>query len=376
MRVLLIGGTGIISSDVCNYAKRQGYDVYILNRGKRKDKMEEHVHWIVGDIKKETANELKKKLKIFTFDVVVDFLSYDVMMLEKLISIAKCQQYIFVSTAAVYNEQVEGHYYKETDAKGNKGWEYCAKKFECEKKVSELAAMMNIKYTIVRPYVTYNETRFPYQISPILYYTIVERIKKGLPIPIYRKGLRTTVTDSRDFAVGMTGLFLNPKAYNEDFHITTDSTVEWRYIAILLSEKYHREIQFLEITEEALKREKNTVIDIPEILKDKAKSMVFDNSKIKEAVPEFQAELTIGDSIDRIYKYYMERKNMNADYLWMGCLDRLLWKCHKVNQDISVYDFSHKFDKLKYFIGRNSFFCFVYLGLRKVKQIKGMMFRA
>lgn len=365
MKVLLIGGTGVISTEVCKTAIEEKHEVYILNRGRRKDSIDKKANLIIADIRKNTENEIKRKINGIKFDVVVDFLSYHVDQLIKTLNCIDCNQYIFISSASIYDEHDDNVPYKESDAKGNKGWSYCADKYNCELTLEKIAEKKGIKYTIIRPYVTYNKTRFPYQIAPVEYYTIVDRLIRERPIAICENEY-TTVTDAQDFACGVVGLFGNSAAYNEDFHITTDKVTTWKHIAELLAEKYGVQCKFVTIPKEVLNKVSNTVIDISEIVLDKARNMRFDNSKIKGAVPNFNADKSIDDSIEGIYKYFQSKQNTKINYLWAGCFDRML---KQYSKDFSGnYKFQSFKDRCRYNIGYSTFLCRMYLLLRSIKQ--------
>ncbi len=369
MNILIIGGTGVISSDVCKKAINNGDNVYMLNRAKRKDKMSLKSHLIIGDIKKESVEEITNKLCGYTFDVVVDFLSYNVKQLKKTVECTPCKQYIFVSSATVYEKQGDSHIYCENDPKGNRGWDYCSHKYDCELELEKLAREKRFHFTIVRPYVTYNETRFPYQISPVEYYTIVDRIKRGRPIPICGNK-QTTVTDAGDFAIGMVGLFMNPKAFDQAFHITTDKTTTWRHIAESLANCYGKKCTFVDIPEKDLENISNTIIDISEILLDKGRVMKFNNDKIKNAVPNFSAEIEIDQSIQNIFNYFETGKNLKINYLWAGCMDRLMKKYMK--NSAGQYNFNNMKERVMYLVGYSNCLCSIYLFVRRVKcKFKG-----
>lgn len=366
MKVLLIGGTGVISTEVCKRAIDLQYEVHIANRGKRKKNINQQAQLIIADVKKNSTKKLKEKLGSDNYDVVVDFLSYDVKQLKKMLTVVNCEQYIFVSSATVYNEHNDGKPYRETDSKGNHGWGYCSKKFSCEQELVKIASQQKIKYTIVRPYVTYNNHRFPYQFSPIEYYTIVDRIIRKRPIAIIENDY-TTITDSRDFAIGMVGLFGNPAAFNEDFHITSDNITSWKHVVYLLAEQYRVQPNIVKIKKEVLQDFSNSIIDTSEIIYDKMRNMHFDNSKIKKAVPYFNAQRTIEDSITGIYEYFNSKDKKIINYIWAGCLDRLLKTyIDDYSGDYQFYSFK---DRLKYKIGFNPILCRGYLGLKQIKAI-------
>ncbi|MCB7091780.1 NAD-dependent epimerase/dehydratase family protein [Enterocloster bolteae] len=364
MKVLLIGGTGVISTDVCKAAIEKEYDTYIVNRGNRKNSINEKATLIVADVKNESERYIKEKVGNTKYDVVVDFLSYNTNQLSKMLNCVKCNQYIFISTATIYDNHNNGKPYTEIDSKGNKGWKYCADKYECELLLKKIAAEKCINYTIIRPYVTFNMTRFPYQIAPVEYYTIVDRIFREKPIAICPNEY-TTVTDSRDLAKGIVGLFGNKDAFNEDFHITSDKTTTWKHIAELLANKSGVKCHFVEVSRDSIEKMTNTVIDIPEIILDKSRNMKFDNSKIKRAVTGYNAELSIDDSIGEIYDYF-KSTNHRINYLWAGCLDRILYQ-YGVNCD-GNYKFENTKDKLKYKIGYSALLCWLYMTIKRIRQ--------
>ena len=362
-KILLIGGSGIISSEVCSLAIEQGYDVTILNRGRRKNKINAAAKLVIADVKRETVEALRTKLCEQIFDVVVDFVSYDLVVLKKILSIVKCHQYIFTSTATVYKNKELGEAYKETDDKENDLWKYCINKRSCEKYLEEeCEKKFGCYYTIVRPYVTYNETRFPYQVAPLEYYTILYRIMNELPVVVCNENTICTVTTSKEYAIGLVGLFNNPKAYNEDFHITSDNATTWKHIVEITANKLGRELKLIDIPKEYLAKYKNSEIAVDEIIGDKGRNMTFDNSKIKNVVPEFLAESDFDSNVDDILSYFNNNQNNKINYLWSGSLDRLIYKYTNGNKEKCGFKYSpmSKKDKMMYMIGRYTILYVIY----------------
>lgn len=365
MKVLVIGGTGIISSDVCKECLSQGIDLTIVNRGKRENNIDAKL--VVADVRNEKLSVLQSKIGNRNFDVIIDFLSYNKNQLKKTASIAKCTQYVFISTATIYEEN-QTHIYSEKDLKGNYGWDYCKNKYEGEIAIKEIAKKQGFKYTIVRPYVTYSEKRFPYQICPGEYYSIIYRIKNQLPIPICGLDSKTTVTSSKDFARGLVGLLGNEKAFNEDFHITSDNEIKWKEIAEILAEKFGVRCHFVDFTKEFLKNNDNRIIDIPEIIYDKSRDMKFNNSKIKLVLPEFSANTMFEESVENIFEYFTNGKTQKINYLWSGCLDRLIQNFSGVSIKKEAYSFSSKQEELMYSIGRSELLSNIYDNLKRMKH--------
>ena len=93
MKILMIGGSGIISSEICNLAICNGDSVTIFNRGKRKETINPSANLIIGDIRNEAVEAIKDKLE-YSYDVVIDFISYTPSQLKKTLDITadRCKQ--------------------------------------------------------------------------------------------------------------------------------------------------------------------------------------------------------------------------------------------------------------------------------------------
>ena len=338
MEILLIGGTGILSSEICANAIKKGYNVTILNRGLRKDFINKEARFVKADIRNDTVDIIKNKINIHKkYDVVIDFITYNVEQLKKSIQIVQnmTKQYIFISSATAY-KNVEGRYTEECEI-GNDIWDYCLEKSECEWYLSKKKDDFSFKYTIVRPYVTYGRTRIPYQIAPIEYYTILNRIMNNKPIPICGIDTRCTLTNAKDFAVGVVGLFLNEAAYGEAVHITANADTTWKEAIEIIANKLNKKITFVDINKHYLyEHSKEAGIDIDEILGDKSRNMIFDNQKIKRLVPEYKGEIGFEEGIDKTLEYYKNNPEKRIiNYSWDAKIDRLI-KNYLRTKNISV----------------------------------------
>lgn len=366
MKILLIGGTGTISSAVCKRCLDLGYSVYIMNRGKSKKYIDERINLILADIRNESVSELKIKLKNIKFDVVVDFLTFNLNQLKKTLDFINCKQYIFISSATVYTEKKIVDKYKETDEKNNILWKYCINKIQCEKYLEEKSKNKKFIYTVVRPYVTYDKRRIPNQMLLNNYYTIIDRILRGLPIVIFGDNVKCTVISSRIFSIGLVGLFGNKKAFNDDFHITSDISTTWENIIEILGKSLNKDIKTIKIPIDFIKNYKNTSLDLEQVIGDKSRNMIFDNSKIKSVVPIFNNNDKFEEHINEIINYYLEdRKNCTINYLWNGCVDRLIYDYQKYNVAFKRYKVKNLIDKIKYFIGRNEKIYIIFKILKK-----------
>lgn len=336
-KVLIIGGTGILSTDVCRQALKEGYEVFMFNRGTRSYNIESEAKLIICDVRKDSVKDIRKKIEGLYFDVVIDFLSMTVDHVQKSFKIIreKCDQYILISTATVYEKSSEDEIITEKTPIGNAKWDYSAKKVRCEKLVRSEYANYCKHYSIIRPYVTYSHTRIPYAIIPGQNWTFINRIKLGKPVLIWNHGEAIcTITNTKDFAVGVVGVFMNPKAYGESFHITSDFRMTWKEVLEDTIEAIGMKVAIADKTN-------NEIVEhLPEyagvLYGDKGTNMMFDNSKIKATVPEFNCKIPYREGVKNTIEYYLNHKEIQiVDYDWEGRIDWYLANyCYKGNKKI------------------------------------------
>lgn len=377
MKILLMGGSGIISSEICNLSIEKGYDVTIVNRGLRKNKINKNAKLIIADLKNDSVESIREKLDINGYDVIVDFITYKCSQLKRTMEIANglCKQFIFVSSATVYLEKDNDIPFNEKDPIGDTGWGYAHEKAICEKYIYDNYMNYKFEYTIIRPYITYGENRIPYQVIPLKYYTLINRIKCNKPIPLFGKDIKCTLTVSKDFAVAAVGLFLNKLSYGEVFNIMGNNVTTWEKVLQYICEELNIKPNIVYLDKKCLNKNKKIIgIDYEEILFDKSRNMIFDNSKIKETVKEFGDSISVKEGISESVKYYENNKNsQKIDYLWDSRVDNLLSKTKKtIDKDkLSYKAYNYKLSKdeaIQYKFARNNFIYIFYKIYMKVMR--------
>ena len=229
MRVLFIGGTGNISTDVSQLALAQGIDLYHLNRGTTGLEIP-GVHTLVADAHRPA--EVDAALGTLTFDAVVNWIAYTVDDVEQDIARfgGKTSQYVFISSASVYQKPPAHPVITESTPLHNPYWQYARNKIACERRLDQAFRDDGFPSVIVRPSLTY-ATVFPVAIGGWKCYTLADRMLKGQPIIVHGDGASLwTVTDARDFAKGFVGLLGNPQTPGNAFHITSDEILTWNQI--------------------------------------------------------------------------------------------------------------------------------------------------
>jgi len=303
-KVMLIGGTGVLSRDVAKQCIASGMGVWMINRGNKKSP--EGAQVIIGDINKMTSG----KLGNMKFDVVIDFLAYVPKQLEKHLKLFRdrCAQYIFISTATVYSNKKEKVLVTESKAVTNVDWSYSRNKIECERLLKKSYNVAAEYYTIVRPYITYGDTRIPYPfISRKSQWTLIHTILNGMTIPIWGSNL-CTLTHTEDFARALVGLFTNKKARNEAFHITSDEYMTWYKALVLIGKAIGKAPKTIRIPAKEI--EKMFLTMKGELTCDKSHTRIFNNAKIKDAVPGWKCHINFADGIKRTIQYFQDHPNM------------------------------------------------------------------
>jgi nucleoside-diphosphate-sugar epimerase len=301
MKVLFIGGTGNISSSVSRHAVDRGIELYLLNRGKRISKIA-GVKSIIGDI--THPEEINSVLKEHTWDAVVNWIAFHEQDIARDFELfhGKTKQYIFISSASVYQKPLAFPIVTESTPLANPFWQYARDKIACEMVLNSYYRQERFPVTIVRPSLTY-DTVIPVPIGGWTDYTIVDRIKKGKKIIVHGDGTSLfTITHADDFAKGFLGLLGHQQAIGESFHITSDELLTWDQIYQALANAVGCEASIVHIPSDILAECNGELRGT--LIGDKAASVVFDNTKIKRFVPEFTAVIPFNRGIQRTITWF------------------------------------------------------------------------
>jgi nucleoside-diphosphate-sugar epimerase len=290
MKALFIGGTGTISMGIVKkLAEDPQWEVYLLNRGNRADEVPEGVHQITADINDE--NSVLSKLEGMKFDVVSDFIAFDVKAAERDYRLFKDKtaQYIFISSASAYNKPSASYVITEGTTLANPYWEYSRNKIACEEFLMEKYRTEGFPVTIVRPSHTYDERNVPLGVHGNKgFYQVIKRMQQGKPVIIQGDGTSLwALTFNRDFAVGYTALMGNRHAIGEAFQITGDEILSWNQIYQTIADALGVELKACHVSSEFLSAagEAYGYDFTGSLIGDKAVSVVFDNSKLKKLAP-------------------------------------------------------------------------------------------
>ena len=142
---------------------------------------------------------------------------------------------------------------------------------------------------------------------------VVKRIKEGKPVIIHGDGSSLwTITHNSDFAKAYVGLIGNPKAIGETFHITSDESVSWNEIYKAIADALGVELKPYYVSSQTL-ADMSDYDFLGSLIGDKANSVVFDNTKVKSLVPDFQAEVSAKEGIRRTVEHILAHPEYQND---------------------------------------------------------------
>jgi nucleoside-diphosphate-sugar epimerase len=324
MKVLFIGGTGLISIASTRLAVAKGIDLFLLNRGNRQD-IPAGATSLVADIHDLEAT--KQALADHQFDVVVDWVAYTPEDVERDIALFRdrIRQYIFISSASAYQRPVSSYLITEATPLANPYWEYSRNKIACEERLMRAYREEGFPFTVVRPSLTYGDTQIPLVINSWQKpYTAIARMRQGKPLIVPGDGTSLwPITHNTDFAKGFVGLLGHQQAIGHAFHITTDEVLTWNQLYEAVADAAGVKLNIVHIASDFI------TACMPDmtgsLIGDKVVSVVFDNSKIKRFVPDFCATTTFAQGIKQTLAWFEadpDRQQIDtaADQRW----DRLI----------------------------------------------------
>lgn len=315
MKALFIGGTGTISMAITKLlAKDPAWELYLLNRGTRSEELPEGVKVIKADINDEAA--VKEAIKDIDFDCVGEFIGFVPEQLERDIRLfkGKTKQYIYISSASAYNKPCRDYRITEGTALANKYWEYSRNKIKCEDLLMKEYRDNGFPVTIVRPSHTYDDRSVPLGVhGKNGSYQVIKRMMEGKQVIVHGDGTSLwTMTYNEDFAKGYVGLMANKHAIGEAFQITCDETLTWNQIYETIADALGVEYKPYYVASDFLAAVSDYDLE-GGLLGDKANSVVFDNSKLKKAVPGFNPNIRFEQGIKITLDNILSKKELQVE---------------------------------------------------------------
>ena len=237
MRILIIGGTGTISTGIARLLVERGEDVVLYNRGRRASLVDGDYATITGDRKDLVAFE-QQMHEAGTFDCDIDmfcFLPEEAKSAVRAFR-GRTGHYIFCSTVDVYTKPAATYPITEAAERlPSEKFSYGFNKARCEELLFAAHNHGDLMVTCIRPGHTYGEGGNNL-IHPIGFGNVyLDRMKKGQPVILHGNGTSFWPTCHRDdVAVAFVGAVDNEKARGRGYHVAGEEWMTW--------EQYHQRL--------------------------------------------------------------------------------------------------------------------------------------
>ncbi len=337
MKALFIGGTGTISMAITRMlAKNPDWELYLLNRGSRDSELPEGVKTIRANIGDE--QEAAKALEGMTFDCVCDFIAFVPAQLERdyRLFAGKTKQFMFISSASAYQKPLADYRITESTPLNNPYWEYSRNKIACEEYLMKMHRENGFPVTIIRPSHTYDERNVPVGAHGDKgSWQVLKRMMEGKPVIVHGDGKTLwTVTHNSDFAKAFVGLMGNVHAIGESYHITSDESVTWDQIYRIIAAELGVEYKPYYVASDFLHAAGKYGYE-GGLIGDKANTVVFDNSKVKRAVPGFVCTTRADQGLRRTVRHMLNTPELQKDDPEFDAwCDKVIAALEKAKEDI------------------------------------------
>ena len=302
LRVLFIGGTGVISSACAREAVSGDHDIelFVLNRGQSAARpLPPGVTELRADARDPAS--VRDAVHGLDFDCVVDFIAFTPGHVRADLDLfrGRTGQYVFISTASAYQKPPSRLPVTESTPLRNPHWQYSRDKIACEDLLTAEYRDTGFPATVIRPSHTYDASKTVLSGG----WTSLRRMLTGKPVIVHGDGTSLwTVTHHTDFARAFVPLLGHPRTLGEAFHITSDDVLTWDQIAHALAGALGVTPRIVHVPSDVI------AAHDPDwgagLLGDKAHSMVFDNAKVKSVVPGWRAVVPFERGAREIARWY------------------------------------------------------------------------
>jgi nucleoside-diphosphate-sugar epimerase len=309
LKVLVLGGTGVISRQIVEQLLQAGHEAAVFNRGTKKLPFTEQVESIVGD--KSNPVQFQEVLKGRQFDAVIDMISFNEADARSTVETLKHNtgQLIMCSSVAAYKRPLKSNPIRE-DAEelfDNPDFGYAFQKAEMERYLRGVIRDGEVPVTIIRPSLTYGPGAANVGVLR-QNYNIVHRIRGGKPLVMFGDGTTPwSFTFTPDLAKAFVGSVGNKQTYGQTYHATNEEVRIWQDLYLEFGKIIGIEPKIVHIPSDLLMRANPGLF--AHLYYEKSYSGLMDNSKIKRDIPGFEATITLNEGLRMMLDWYEREAN-------------------------------------------------------------------
>lgn len=249
MNILIIGGTGLISTAITRQLVERGDNVTLYNRGQRCADIPD-VAQMHGDRTDYPAFEAQMR-ESGPWDAVIDMVAFRPEDVESAIRAfrGRTGQYIFCSTVDVYTKPARRYpITEEAERQPSPNFPYAWNKARCEEILFAAHERGDLAVTAIRPAYTYGEGSILHSLGWRTYF--LDRLRRGKPVIVHGDGTSFwTACHRDDVARTFVGALGNRDVLGRGYHVTGEEWLTWN--------------QYVETVAEAIGAPPPTIVHIP-----------------------------------------------------------------------------------------------------------------
>jgi len=309
LKVLVLGGTGVISRGIVDKLLENNHDVTIYNRGSKSLPFHKEINQLTGD--RQNREQFENQMRALKCDVVIDMICFDAEDAKSTVRAFKgnVEQMIVCSSIAAYKRPYNSLPISEDREQltDDPTFGYAYKKAEMERYFHNLIETEKLPATLFRPSLTYGPGAANIGVLR-QNYNIIDRIRKGKPLVMFGDGTTPwSFTFVPDLAKGVAGLVGNKLAYGQAYHITSEEITRWEDLYLEFGHLIGKQPEIRHIPSELLHKASPDLF--AHLYYEKSYAGIFDNSKIKKAVPGFKAEITLREGLRSMLDWFEKEAN-------------------------------------------------------------------
>jgi nucleoside-diphosphate-sugar epimerase len=230
MRILIVGGSGLISTGITAQLQARGDDVVWYNRGQRPILLGEQPPTLYGD-RTDLATFEAQMAQAGHWDCVIDMICYRPEEAESAVRAfaGRTSHYVFCSTVDVYTKPAPRYPVVEScEREPLPSFPYAYHKAACERVLWAAHERGDLPLTVMRPAHTYGEGgrvlhTFGFETF------ILDRVRRGMPVIVHGDGRSFWTSCHRDdVAAAFVGAVAQPGVcVGHAYHVAADEWLTW-----------------------------------------------------------------------------------------------------------------------------------------------------
>ena len=304
MKILILGGTGVISREIVKQGLEQGHEIMVFNRGNHREEMLEGIEVILGD--RTRADEFAEKMKAVDADVVIDMICFNEQAARQTVEVFgnRVSQIIVTSSIAAYDRPYQSYPIREAKETLTEkpDFAYGFNKAEAERYLQGMMGKQKAAITIIRPSLTFGPGAANFGILR-QNRNVARRIREGKPVVMIGEGvIPWSFTFVQDLARGFVLSCGNEKTYNDYFHVTNTEIVMWEDLYRAVGKAVGKEPKMVYIPTVLLREMLPSVCE--HLNFEKVHFSVFCMDKFKAAAPEYEPKIGLEAGIKELLEWW------------------------------------------------------------------------